>query len=84
MAKLTPTQEHAVSLLIAADGPLDYQGDLFGFARPGAGRDDRIGMNTAKALVRRGVVTVTKTKPSRWGDLIEQIALAPTSIDQAN
>lgn len=76
MAKLSQTQEHAVEILSATGGILDYQAKLFGFALPGANRDDRIVMNTAKALVRLGVVKVTRTKHSHRGDLIDQITLA--------
>lgn len=76
MAKLSPTQDQAVSLLSAAGGVLDYQLDLYGFAKPGASRAERIGMNTAKALVRAGVAKSTRTKPSRRGDLIDQLTLA--------
>jgi len=82
MAKLSTTQEKAVEILSATGGVLDYQAELFGFAMPGASREDRIVMNTAKALVRIGVVKVTRTKPSRHGDLIDQITFVPDMIDQ--
>jgi len=71
---LTQTQAKALEQL-EAHGPLDYQAGLYGFARPGAPRAERIQMATAKALVSRGLAVATRTKPSKRGELIDQLAL---------
>ncbi|HDS1208411.1 hypothetical protein ACNPKZ_20155 [Shewanella algae] len=75
MSKLSPAQERAIELLKDAGGSLDYQIDLYAFGLPGAPRDKQVQMVTAKSLVASGIARASRTKPSRRGDLIDQIAL---------
>lgn len=76
MCQLTETQACAINLLKAAGGSLDYQPDQYGFAAPGASRDDRIQMVTAKALVARGLAVASKTKQLRRKTIIDRLTLA--------
>lgn len=46
----------------AAGGALDYQRKLYAFALPGADKEARVQMTTARSLVAAGLVTVTRTK----------------------
>jgi hypothetical protein len=77
MPKLTPSQEQALALLKAAGGALDYHRDVFAFAEsPEVARDQRIGMQTAQALLRRGLVVAERTKEVRGKQVADRIALA--------
>jgi hypothetical protein len=75
-AKLTPAQVTALALLRDAGGALDYQPELYGFAAPGAAREARLVMGTAKALIAAGLVRVTRTKPMRGHDVPDRLELA--------
>lgn len=76
MQKLSETQTAALNTIKAAGGVLNYQIDLYGFAQPGAARSDRIEMNTAKALIKRGLLVCTAEKTDGHGrTLIDQITL---------
>jgi hypothetical protein len=76
--KLTPTQEQALALLKQVGGALDYQLDIFGFAEsPAASREQRIQMQTAKTLLRLGLVVAERTKEVRGKQVADRIALAP-------
>lgn len=80
MPKLTPSQEQALALLEAAGGALDYQRELWAFAEgPEADRDRRINMQTAKALLRRGLVVADRKKEVRGKEVADRIALVATS-----
>ncbi len=72
---LTPAQAAALELLRAAGGGLDYRPDLYGFAAPGAQRNARVVMGTAKALIAAGLVRVARTKPMRGIDAPDRLEL---------
>jgi hypothetical protein len=78
---LSPHQEQALKLLQAAGGRLDYQPRLFGFAKLDAVRGEHVPMVTAKALIRAGLVNVTRTKPLRGKDIPDQLELACNPTD---
>lgn len=61
MKPLSASEIRALELLKAAGGKLSYQRDVFGFGVPGGARCDRIVMQTAKALINRGLAIATRT-----------------------
>lgn len=73
---LSSSQLKALELLEASGGRLDYDPRLFGFAKADAVRGECVSMVTVKALVRAGLVNVTRTKPLRGQDVPDQVELA--------
>lgn len=49
---LTPAQARALELVRAAGGALDYQRKLYAFALPGADKEARVQMTTARPSSR--------------------------------
>lgn len=76
MKPLSASEARALGSLNAAGGTLGYQKDVFGFGAPGGARKERIVMQTAKALINRGLAVATRTiKDSEGRTHIDEISL---------